>query len=128
MADEHGTSFCGVREAFGLDFIMLRVVGNCQMHYRNDVNKASAKVGRSFECGFKKICSKVCVVIMIVEYNNKGYLDEIVNLFPDIERWGTWWDARKYHIFPVFWKFCYSNVTLDESENSTLKCRHSYGC
>ena len=31
------------------------------------------------------------------------------------------WDARKCHIFPAFRQLGYSNVTLAESGNSTLK-------
>ena len=35
--------------------------------------------------------------------------------------WINWWDARKYHMFPAFRWLGYSNVTLAESGNSTLK-------
>ena len=65
----------------------------------------------------------MCSVATVGEYNNKRkWLDEIANIFPDITSWINWWDARKYHIFPAFRHFGYSNVTLAKSGNSTLKC------
>ena len=48
-------------------------------------------------------------------------MEEIANIFPQITSWINWWDARKYHIFPAFRCLGYSNVTLAESGNSTLK-------
>ena len=48
-------------------------------------------------------------------------LEEIANIFPQITSWINWWDARKYHIFPAFRQLGYSNVTLAESGNSTLR-------
>ena len=51
----------------------------------------------------------------------KKWLDETANIFPDISSWINWWDATKYHMFPAFRCFVYSNVTLAESGNSTLK-------
>ena len=52
----------------------------------------------------------------------KKWLDEIANIFPNISWWLTWWDARKYDMFPAFRHFGYSNITLVESVNSMLKC------
>ena len=58
----------------------------------------------------------------------KKQLEEIANIFPQISSWINWWDARIYHIFPAFRQLGYSNVTLAESGNSTLKQHaHNYG-
>ena len=59
----------------------------------------------------------------MAEYNEqKHWLDETANIFSDIYQWVTWWDARKYHMFPAFRHSSYSNITLAESCNATLKC------
>ena len=70
----------------------------------------------------KTFVTKMCSIATVGEYNEKKkWLDEIANIFPDIKLWINWWDARKYHMFPAFRHFGYSNVTLAESGNSTLK-------
>ena len=92
------------------------------MHYKNDVNRVSLKIGDSYKDVFKNICHKMCSVTTVAEYNDrKKRLGEIANIFPQITSWINWWDARKYHIFPAFKCLGYSNVTLAESGNSTLK-------
>ena len=65
---------------------MLRVF-SCQMHFKTDVNKACDKLGGSFKGKFKKICSKMSIIVTNAEYNEqRGCLDEIANLFSDIAR------------------------------------------
>ena len=57
----------------------------------------------------------MCSTGTIAEYNEKKkQLDEIANIFPNITQWITWWDARKYHMFPAFRCSGYSKVTLAE--------------
>ena len=64
----------------------------------------------------------MCSVATVAEYNEKKkWLDELANIFSNITWWRTWWDARKYHMFPAFRHFGYSIVTLAESGNSMLK-------
>ena len=48
MVDENGTKFCGIKYVFRLDFLVPKVV-NCQMHFKNDIIKALAKLGSSFK-------------------------------------------------------------------------------
>ena len=82
----------------------------------------SLKIGDSYKDVFKNICHELCSVTTVAEYNNrKKWLEEIANIFPQITSWINWWDARKYHIFPAFRCLSYSNVTIAESGNSTLK-------
>ena len=64
----------------------------------------------------------MCCIATGGEYKDKKkWLEEIANIFPEISSWINWWDARKYHMFPAFMCIGYSNVTLAESGNSTLK-------
>ena len=64
----------------------------------------------------------MCSTETMAEYHEKKkWLDEIPYIFPDISQWVTWWDARKYHMFPAFRCFHYSNVTLAKSGYGTLK-------
>ena len=112
---------CTIRKVFGLEFATSKVV-SCQMHYKNGVNRASLKIGDTYKDVFKNICREMCSITTIAEYNDrKKQLEEIADIFPQITSWINWWDARKYHIFPAFKQLGYSNVTLAESGNSTLK-------
>ena len=121
MVDENDANYCTIRKVFGLEFATFKVV-SCQMHYKNDVNRASLKISDSYKDVFKNICHKMCLVTTVAEYNDrKKQLEEIANIFPQISSLINWWDARKYHIFPAFRQLGYSNVTLTESGNSTLK-------
>ena len=122
MVNENSAKFCAIQKVFGLDFVTSKVV-SCQMPYKNDVNRVSFRIGPSYRDLFKSICHEICSIATVAEYNEKRkWLDEIANIFPNISQWLTWWDARKYHMFPVFRCHSYLNVTLAESSNLTLKC------
>ena len=43
MMDEAGVHFCHVKEEFGLNFILQKVV-SCQQHCKSNVNKQSGKL------------------------------------------------------------------------------------
>ena len=59
----------------------------------------------------------MCLIANVAEYNGwEQWMDEIGHLFLDIPWWVTWWDTRKYHMFPAFRWFSYSNVTLTKSQ------------
>ena len=121
MIDENGANYCTIRKVFRLEFATSKVV-SCQMHYKNDVNRESLKIGDTYKDVFKNICHEMCSITTVAEYNDrKKWLEEIANIFPQITSWINWWDARKYHIFPAFRWLGYSNVTLAKSGNSTLK-------
>ena len=120
MVDENGANYCAIRKVFGLDFVTSKVV-SCQMHYKNDVNRASLRISDSYRDLFKNICHEMCSITTVGKYNEKKkWLEEIGNIFPQISSWINWWDTRKYHI-SSFRHFGYCNVTLAESGNSTLK-------
>ena len=120
MVDENSANYCAIRKVFGFDFVTSKVV-SCQMHYKNDVNRASFSISNSYRDLFKNICHKLCSISTVGKYEKKKWLDEIATIFLDITSWINWWDARKYHMFPTFRLFGYSNVTLAESCNSMLK-------
>ena len=46
MFDENGANYCAIRKVFGLDFVTSIVV-SCQMHYKNDVSRASLRISDS---------------------------------------------------------------------------------
>ena len=123
MVDENGANYCAIRKDFGLDFVTSKVV-SCQMHYKNDANRASMKmsISDSYRDVFKNICHEMCSIATVGKYiEEKKWLEKIANIFPQISSWINWWDARKYHMFPAFRHLGYLNVTLAESGNSTLK-------
>ena len=121
MVDENSSNHCAIRKIFGLFFVTSKVV-SCQMHYKNNVNRASFRISDSYRDLFKNICHGMCFFATIGEYGEKKkWLDEMAYIFPNIIPWINWWDARKYHMFPAFRCFGYSNITLAESGNSMLK-------
>ena len=114
MVDENNANYCAIGKILGLDFVTSKVV-SCQLHYKNDVNRASLRLRDSYRDVFKNICHKMCSVTTVGEYNKKKkQLEDIANIFPQISSWINWWDARKYHMFPAFRCLGYSNVTLAE--------------
>ena len=70
MVDENGANYCTIRKVFGLEFATSKVV-SCQMHYKNDANRASLKIGNTYKDVFKNICHKMCSITTIAEYNDR---------------------------------------------------------
>ena len=70
MVDENGANYCAIRKVFGLEFATTKVV-SCQMHYKNDVNRASLKIGDTYKGVFKNICHEMCSVTTVAEYNDR---------------------------------------------------------
>ena len=62
MVDENGANYCAIRKVFGLEFATSKVV-SCQMHYKNDVNRASLKTGDTYKDVFKNISHKMCAIV-----------------------------------------------------------------
>ena len=55
------------------------------MHYKNDVNRVSFRIGLSYRDLFKNIFYRICSITAMTEYNKqRKWLDEIANIFPDI--------------------------------------------
>ena len=48
VVDENGANYYAIRNVFGLEFATSKVV-SCQMHYKNDLNGASLKIGDSYK-------------------------------------------------------------------------------
>ena len=57
MVHENGANYCAIRKIFGLDFVTSKVV-SYQMHYKNDVNRASFRISDSYRDLFKKKLSQ----------------------------------------------------------------------
>lgn len=118
MVDEAGANFCGVKEAFGEEYCMEKVV-SCQLHYKKDVHRHAAKITESYRKQFISTCFKMCSAATVAKYNeHKKMLDEFAEIFPNLKHWVNWWDVRKYHVFTPFRRFGYSNVTFAEAGHS----------
>ena len=70
MDDENGANYCAIRKVFGLEFATSKVV-SCQMHYKNDINRASLKIVDTYKDVFKNICHEMCSVTTVAEYNDR---------------------------------------------------------
>ena len=115
MVDENGANFCGVKEAFGLDYCLEKVT-SCQLHFKKDILKHISKVGETYRDQFWKDAIELCVAETVGKFNEiKALLDEYAELFPKIKPCLEWYYAGKYHLFPAFRRFNYSGVTLAES-------------
>ena len=101
MVNENGANYCAIKKLFGVDFVASKVV-SWQMHYKNDVNRASFRISDSYRDLFKNICHKMCSIATIGEYNEKKkQLDEITNTFPDIPSWINWLDYKHVTMFNI---------------------------
>ena len=70
MVDENSANYCAIRKVFELEFATSKVL-SCQIHYKNDVNRASLKIGDSYKDVFKNICPKMCSVTTVAKYNDR---------------------------------------------------------
>ena len=61
-------------------------------------------------------------VATLVEYSEiKRRLTSLGGVIPCIESWFKWWDAHRFHLFPVFRGYNISSVNMAEIGHSTLK-------
>ena len=60
MVDENGANYYAIRKVFELEFATSKAV-SCQMHYKNDINRASLKIGDSYKMCLKTFATK-CVL------------------------------------------------------------------
>ena len=56
IGNKNGVNYCAIKEVFCLDYLSSNLV-YCQMHYKNDVNKALLRLGVSLRDKFKRICN-----------------------------------------------------------------------
>ena len=74
-----------LKEVFRLQFVAFKSV-SYHMHFKNDINKTSARLRGSFG-EVLKICTMMCNVASVAKCNKaKKLLDETANLFLDIAR------------------------------------------
>ena len=65
MVDENSANYSTIRRVFVLEFATSEVV-SCQMHYKNDVNRASLKIGDSYKDVFKNIVMKCVPSVLLL--------------------------------------------------------------
>ena len=47
MVSKNSTNYCMIKQVFGVNFMTSKVV-TCQVHYKNDVNRVSFRIGLSY--------------------------------------------------------------------------------
>ena len=67
MVDKNGVNYCTIRQVFGLNFMTSKMV-SCQMHYKNDINKASFRIEVYFRDIFKCACYEMSSVGTVAQY------------------------------------------------------------
>ena len=83
--DESGVTF--VVQEFELHLVLQKVV-TCQKNYKGSVNKQAGKVSKTYREEFKRICTKKCMVVTVVDiYVLKTQIDKMALLFPQTSYW-----------------------------------------
>ena len=68
MMGENGTSYCTIRQVFGLNFVGSNVVC-CQMHCKNDIIRHPSELVQVLEINSKNICHDMCSTATVAQYN-----------------------------------------------------------
>ena len=63
MVNENGAYYCAIQKVFGLDFVTSKVM-SCQMHYKNNVNRASSGLVKVTEI-FSETFLMKCVLLQL---------------------------------------------------------------
>ena len=61
---KNGANYRSIRKVFKLEFATSKLI-SCQMHYKNDVNSMSLKIGDSYKDVFKTFATK-CVLSLLL--------------------------------------------------------------
>ena len=94
MVDENGANFCGVKEAFGLEYAIEKLT-SYQLHFKKDLLKQLQNIGESYRDEFYQIGCQLCSAPTVAKYNElKKLLLEFADIFPAIKPWLDFWDAR----------------------------------
>ena len=72
MVMENGATYCAIKQVFGLDFLTSKMV-SCQMHYKNNVYRASFRIGVSFRDEFKYTHNEMCTVATVAQYSEQKH-------------------------------------------------------
>ena len=70
MVDENGANYYAIKELIGVNFMNSKV-DSCQMHYKNDINKALLRLGAAFRDEFKYIYNRMCTVATVKQYKEQ---------------------------------------------------------
>ena len=65
MVDENSANYCTIRKVFGLEFTTSKLV-SCQIHYKNDVNRASLKISDTYKDVFKTFVTKYVPSLLLL--------------------------------------------------------------
>ena len=103
ICDEGGANFTGLKEVYGKDFVKNHVFG-CQWHFLSDAEKKARNIpDQKMREKFLDICKKLTTATTVSKYNIlKSQLDEMAKIYPTLQPWIKWWDARRSHIFAPF--------------------------
>lgn len=124
MVDEAAANYRGIEEAFNLEYRMEKVI-SCQKHYQANVVLKSKTIPHAYREEFKKTCFQLCSCTTVAKYDElMAVLEKYISLYPQIESFVRWWDARKYHVFTPFRRYGHVASTLAEPGNAMCKRRN----
>ena len=123
ITDEAGANINGIAAAFGYEAI--KKTYTCQFHFKNCLNQLLRRIPGELEeikNEVENLAYAMTTVATLAEYSEiKRRLTSLGGVIPCIESWFKWWDAHRFHLFPVFRGYNISSVNMAEIGHSTLK-------
>ena len=116
LTDEAGANINGISGAFGMEY--MNKINTCQFHFKQCVQTFFSKIPGDFEETKNEVQSLSYALTTVSTLNEYGQIKSrllaLEGVIPPITYWINWWDARRYHLFPVFRGFNISSVNMAE--------------
>jgi hypothetical protein len=116
MVDENAANFAAIKKVYG-DEWSKRII-TCHFHFlQNARNRSNRLPNDDVAEEFMNICKQICDASTMRRYNElvqQMYVLAEQHDNTEIPKWYTWWDKRRFHIFPCFRGHFLVNVNLSE--------------
>ena len=118
-----------VKMKFG-DEIAKNWVKGCQWHFKNQA-KREAALQEELKETFRNTCQELCTTSTVAKYMLlKPHMDVMAKKVHGLQKFITWWDDRRSHIFGPFCGAAFPRVNLSEQGNAgwltpTLRLVHA---
>lgn len=123
ITDEAGANFNGISREFGGD--VLAKCYSCGFHFKQCLRNLLGKIPgemNEIKNEVQELGVQLLTVGTLNDYKEIQSRFQVLGaIVPPIKNWIDWWDARRYHLFPVFRGYSISSVNMAEIGHSTLK-------
>ena len=122
LTDEAGGNINNIVGVFGIEY--MNKINTCQFHFKHCIKSLLEKIPGDLEelrNEVESLAYALSTVSTLNEYSQIKSRLLALGVIPAIRSWINWWDARRYHLFPVFRGYNISSVNMAEMRHSTLK-------